>query len=239
MNLPAPQHDAIIPSLLLVARDDEALSRLAVHLGREGFSVRCAGSLVEALEALGRACPDMVVLDLAAGAELLDRLTEEFSGQTEWVVLSDATDRSELVDLLASGAADCMVKPVSPRELSLRIKKRLDERRPRPSGAYEIETGPIAVDLERHQVRVDGTPVTLTLTEFRLLAAMIRNAGKVRSREALMDEVWSHHGAPSRTIDTHVRRLRSKLGRASGCISTVRGVGYRLACDPIKGCPSL
>lgn len=228
MNPTSLRHADAVPTLLLVAADDEALSKLALHLGREGFSVRCAGSVVEALEASSRARPDMVVLDLGIGFEQIERLTTELQEQTAWVVLSDVDDHSELVDLLASGAADCMVKPVSPRELALRIRKRIEERRPARAASREIAAGPIVVDLERHEVRVDGTPVALTLTEFRLLAAMMRRPGKVCSREALMTEVWNQPALPSRTIDTHVRRLRSKLGRASTCINTVRGVGYRL-----------
>jgi len=122
-----------------------------------------------------------------------------------------------------------MVKPFSPRELVLRVRTALRREDAEQGGGSVLTAGPIEVDLDRHEARVSGRRVTLTLTEFRLLADMLRHSGRVRSRDVLMTEVWGYDSqAMSRTIDTHVRRLRQKLGPAADWIDTVRGIGYRI-----------
>jgi two-component system, OmpR family, phosphate regulon response regulator PhoB len=128
---------------------------------------------------------------------------------------------------LELGADDYVVKPFSPRELILRISAVL-----RRSSPEEIEKpwriDGLAVDFEAHRVEVDGTETTLTATEFKLLTELIRNAGKVQTRDQLLNKVWAYQfEGYARTVDTHIRRLRSKIGQYSDWIETVRGVGYR------------
>ncbi len=221
------------PVRLLVVEDEPDIGSLLEYLlGREGFSVRVARSGRQALDELDRERPDLVVLDLmlpdVSGLDVLRHIRRESSSaRTHVLVLSARKDEADRVRGFELGADDYMIKPFSPRELVLRIRKALG----RPEAAAErpagLVAGPIAIDPDRHEVRVAGEIVQLTLTEFRLLADLVRNAGRVRSRESLMTEVWGYDSrAMSRTVDTHVRRLRFKLGAAAPWLDTVRGVGY-------------
>jgi two-component system phosphate regulon response regulator PhoB len=128
---------------------------------------------------------------------------------------------------LELGADDYVTKPFSPRELILRIKKLL---RPRHTDQEkeQLRFGEILIDVPKHEVIVDGSPVDLTLTEFKLITLMAQRCGRVQSREQLLSDVWEYHSPiDTRTVDTHVRRLREKLGPAARHLDTVRGVGYR------------
>jgi two-component system phosphate regulon response regulator PhoB len=219
---------------VLVVEDEPDIGSLLEYvLGVEGLQVEIARSGHEALEALARGRPDLVVLDLMLpdmdGIEILRRVRRAFPDDPSHVIiLSAKKDEVDRVRGFELGADDYMVKPFSPRELVLRVRKALH--RPETQKAAGVLTvGPIDVDLGRHEVQIAGRQIRLTLTEFKLLVDMLRNAGRVRTREALMTEVWGYDSqAMSRTIDTHVRRLRSKLGTASRWIDTVRGVGYRI-----------
>jgi two-component system phosphate regulon response regulator PhoB len=220
---------------LLVVEDEPDIGSLLEYLlGREGFTVSVARTGEEALCELERERPDLVVLDLmlpdVSGLEILQRIRRELSSQQTYVlVLSARKDEADRVRGFELGADDYMIKPFSPRELVLRIRKALgrpEAEAARPAG---LAAGPIAIDPDKHEVRVSGEVVPLTLTEFRLLADLVRNAGRVRTRESLMTEVWGYDSqAMSRTVDTHIRRLRSKLGTAAPWLDTVRGVGYRV-----------
>ena len=130
---------------------------------------------------------------------------------------------------LELGADDYVTKPFSPRELILRIKNLLNRQ---VSSAAEVPVkivaGPITVDAERHVVLVNGAAVDLTATEFKLLSTLASRRGRVQDREQLLRDVWGYDSyIDTRTVDTHMRRLREKLGAAAGCLETVRGVGYR------------
>ena len=146
------------------------------------------------------------------------------------------TARSEEVDRVVGfeiGADDYVTKPFSPRELVLRVRAVL--RRKGPADAEDPEGtvftyGPLVVDVPRHEVRVDDLAIELTTIEFRLLQDLIARRGRVQSRDALLDRVWGYSsGVETRTVDTHVKRLREKLGPAGEYIETVRGVGYRFS----------
>jgi len=129
---------------------------------------------------------------------------------------------------LELGADDYLTKPFSPRELVLRIKAVL--RRGSPAReAGPLRLGGLSIDPGRHQVEAGGRPVELTATEFKLLQCLAENAGRVMSRGTLLDRVWGYSfDGYGRTVDTHIRRLRRKLGPLAGLIETVRGLGYRL-----------
>ena len=223
---------------LLVIEDEPDIGSLLEHvLNQAGFRVRVATTGERALSALNEKWPDLVVLDLMlpdmSGLDILRKLRRDSGSAVRRDVLSAKQDEADRLKGFELGADDYVPKPFSPRELIVRVRKALNQTAAEGAPQREkLSAGPIEVDPELHEVRVNERPVHLTLTEFRLLTDMLRNAGRVRSRSALMTEVWDYDSqAMSRTIDTHVRRLRAKLGPAAAWIDTVRGVGYRLR-DP-------
>ena len=132
------------------------------------------------------------------------------------------------------GADDYVTKPFSPREVVLRVRAVLNRHTSPEPPPRPVEVGPLELDPDNHSVRVQGRSVHLTLTEFRLLADLVQARGRVRTRDTLLTEVWGYQSdVESRTIDTHVRRLRSKLGVAAAWLASVRGVGYRFR-DPVQ-----
>jgi two-component system phosphate regulon response regulator PhoB len=149
------------------------------------------------------------------------------------------TARDDEVDRILGlefGADDYVTKPYNPRELILRVKgllKRIFHFQDNPGASDYIQVGPLAIDLGRHEVQIDGQVVELTLTEFKLLSYLIKNPGRIKTRDFLLEQIWEYgDGVFSRTIDTHIQRLRSKLKEAGKYIKTVRGVGYRFEkCD--------
>ncbi len=172
------------------------------------------------------------------GIEVLKTLRAEVASQGIPVIL--LTARGEEVDRLLSfelGADDYVTKPFSVREIILRVRAVLKRALARRNEAARwagqvLAVGPFEMDLADHRVKVAGRPVDLTITEFKLLADLIRARGRVRSRDALLSEVWGYDAeVMSRTVDTHMRRLREKLGPAGSWLRTVRGVGYRVQ-DP-------
>jgi two-component system phosphate regulon response regulator PhoB len=157
---------------------------------------------------------------------------ERVDGKPRVIILSARKDEEDRVKGFELGADDYVVKPFSPKELVYRIRTTLGREGGGVDTARLLKVGPIQLDEETHEVHVGGRSVHLTLTEFRLLADMMRNEGRVRTRETLMSRVWDYDSqAMSRTVDTHIRRLRAKLGDAASWLRTVRGVGYRIK-DP-------
>ncbi|ANM29959.1 ArsR family transcriptional regulator [Acidobacteria bacterium Mor1] len=226
------------PATLLVVEDEQDILTLLEHLLQtEGFDVLTATCGEQAVEILDQTRPDLVLLDLMlpglSGLEILKRV-KAMEGAPPRVIL--LTARVEEVDRVLGfelGADDYVTKPFSPRELVLRVRSQLKRDQvtsQSPSGPRRI--GPIEIDDDYHSVRVHGQQVELTLTEFKLLADLVRARGRVRTREALLSELWGYDAeVMSRTVDTHIRRLRRKLGPAASWLTTVRGVGYRFL-DP-------
>jgi two-component system phosphate regulon response regulator PhoB len=131
---------------------------------------------------------------------------------------------------LELGADDYVTKPFSPRELVIRIRKQLARARSGDDAGSHLRVGDIQIDVPRHMVQVGSKAITLTATEFRLLEILARRRGRVQSRDRLLQDVWGYENPiDSRTVDTHMRRLREKLGGAAQHLETVRGVGYRFA----------
>jgi two-component system phosphate regulon response regulator PhoB len=226
----------VAPANVMIIEDEPDIGALLEYvLGQEGFLVRRAPTGQQAVDALRGDSPDLVVLDLMlpdmSGLDVLQRIRRDRSnGKPRVIILSARKDEEDRIRGFELGADDYMVKPFSPRELVLRIRTALRREEPgRATAGNVLSAGPIDIDVERHEARVSGDLLRLTLTEFRLLADMVRNVGRVRTREALMTEVWGYDAqAMSRTVDTHVRRLRKKLGPAALWLGTIRGVGYRI-----------
>jgi two-component system phosphate regulon response regulator PhoB len=141
------------------------------------------------------------------------------------------TAKSEEMDRVIGfelGADDYVTKPFSPRELVLRVKAILRRKEVPPEGEKVIQVEDLWIDIDRHQVSVKKKPIHLTSTEFKLLVELVSNRGRVQTRERLLDKVWGYtYEGYARTVDTHIRRLREKLGKTGDLIETLRGVGYR------------
>jgi two-component system phosphate regulon response regulator PhoB len=222
---------------ILIVDDEEDLVELVrVNLSQAGYVVDSARSGNEAIQKLRSSPPDLLVLDLMlpdlTGTEICRRIRAD-AGLADLPIIM-LTAKSEEVDRIVGlelGADDYVTKPFSPRELALRVRALLRRRQPRETdGGQLLERGPLRIDLDAHRASVDGIEVELTAKEFKLLATLMARPGRVMSRERLLDEVWgSEISVTLRTIDTHLKRLREKLGTAGKFIETVRGVGYRFA----------
>jgi DNA-binding response OmpR family regulator len=218
--------------------DEPDIRALVVHhLEREGFRCRTAGSGTEALRLARAQTPGVVVLDLMLpemdGLEVCRRLRQDpATAGVPIIMLTAKTDEVDRVVGLEMGADDYVAKPFSPKELVARVRAVMRRTRPRPAEQV-LAVGAITLDVERHAVAVRAQPVALTPKEFELLRALMEAAGRVLSREHLLNRVWGYARADvieSRTVDVHVRRLRAKLGDEGARIGTVKSIGYRF--DP-------
>jgi DNA-binding response OmpR family regulator len=228
-------------SILVVEDNLETRELLSYNLTNAGYAVRTAGNGLMALELAARARPDLVLLDVMLpggmdGLEICRRLKQDERTRLVPVIMLTALgDEVDRIVGLELGAEDYVAKPFSPRELLLRIKALLR----RSSGVAEdaassfSEAG-LAIDFAAHSVSVDGAAVALTGTELKILHELVRSRGRVLKRERLLDTVWdTDFDGTSRTVDTHMRRLRAKLGPYADWIETVRGTGYRF--KPLPG----
>jgi DNA-binding response OmpR family regulator len=228
-----------LASEVLVVEDEPDIRNLIVlHLVRDGFRCRSAGTGVEALAAVKASPPDLVILDLMLpemdGLEVCRRLRQEpRTASIPIIMLTAKTDEVDRVLGLELGADDYVAKPFSPKELVARVRAVL--RRTRPTDAVRpLTSGTLTVDPSRHVATLEGRSLALTPKEFDLLQALLESSGRVLSREHLLNRVWGYARADeieSRTVDVHVRRLRAKLGEAGRRITTVKSIGYRLE-DP-------
>ena len=219
--------------ILVIDDEPDIVELVRFGLRQEGFSVDTAMTARAGLRQLEESPPDLVVLDLMlpdlSGTEVCRRIRSRPETADLPVVM--LTARAEELDRVVGfevGADDYVTKPFSSRELALRVKAVLRRAASEPSGERPLSHGSLEVDRERHRCRVAGRNVDLTAKEFGLLAALMNRPGRVLSREKLLDELWgSDVSVTHRTVDTHMKRLREKLGEAGGYIHTVRGVGYR------------
>lgn len=224
-------------SARILAVDDEPdlLELVRVGLTQAGYSVETASTGKEALTALRRAAPDLLVLDVMlpdlTGIELCSRIrADQRLASVPIIMLTAKSEEIDRVVGLEVGADDYITKPFSPRELALRVRAVLRRRTAPDDRLRVVEHGALRVDPEAHRVSVAGVEIVLTAKEFQLLLALMTRPGRVMTRERLLDEVWgSDITVTSRTIDTHLKRLREKLGDAGSMVETVRGVGYRFA----------
>jgi two-component system phosphate regulon response regulator PhoB len=212
---------------------------VAYQLTREGYRVETAANGVDALAAVHRELPSLVVLDRmlpgVSGDEVLKSLKSDPATRfVPVLVLTARREQEDRIRGLELGADDYLPKPFSPRELVLRVSAILRrwESPAFASGGRLLVAGTIRVDVDAHRATVDGQEVQLTPTEFRLLQVLVERRGRTQSRRQLLESVWDMGSEVSerietRTVDMHVRRLRAKLGPVGDQVETVRGFGYR------------
>ena len=215
------------PSVLLIEDDQVIATQLIRGLSRGGYRV---DHVLTGREALSRADPDVVLLDLGLpdvdGVHVCRRLRER--SRAAIIVVTARGEEAERVLALDAGADDYLVKPFGLAELQARIRAVL--RRSRPAGDAElIRHGPLTVDLRRRTVTIAGTSVTLTPKEFDILECLAADPGRVVSRQEILESAWdSHWYGPTKVLDVHMAALRRKLG-VPGLIETVYGHGFRLS----------
>ena len=234
-----------MPFILIVEDEVDLAESVEYTFRREGFDTRVCHDGKSALAAIQDRRPDAVMLDLMlpdlSGTEVCRQIRS--SEETRGVPVIMVTAKGEELDRVVGfevGADDYVVKPFSVRELVLRVRAVLRRSgAATPSGGTkavtpELQFGDIRIDRAGHRVFVKGDEVGLTALEFRLLDTFIERKGRVQSRQQLLSDVWEYSATdiPTRTVDTHIKRLREKLGAAGEYVETVRGVGYRFRDNP-------
>ncbi len=221
-------------NILIIEDDADIAESLEYNLKREGFVTVVAESGEKGLRLATdeKHQPALILLDLMlpgmGGMELCQKLrSDPFTEKIPIVMLTAKAAEKDRVAGLESGADDYVVKPFSIKELVARVRAVL--RRSESETAIETYQGErLAVDFADMRVECDGSPIKLTRKEFHLLAHLIKNIGRVSTRQQLLDNVWGYsYFGDTRTLDVHIRRTRQKLGECSDCIETVVGVGYR------------
>lgn len=224
----------MIKEKILIVEDDKNISKLIKYnLEKEGFHCETCFNGEEAVTILDKDLYELMILDIMLpgidGLEVCRRVKKKKELANVQIIL--LTAKGEEVDRVVGfelGADDYIVKPFSPRELILRIRAILRRRNPVELDEEKIVSGKIAVDRARHKVTVDKKEIELTSMEFNLLVVLMQRKGRVQSREKLLEDVWDiASDVTTRTVDTHIKRLREKMGKDGSFIETVRGVGYR------------
>ena len=226
---------------ILVIEDEPDIRRnLEYNLGREGFKASSVGSLDEANEKLKSKKFDLILLDLmlpdGSGLDLCKKIKSNSETEaTPIIILTAKDDEVDKVVGFELGADDYVTKPFSVRELILRVKAILKRSDTKIKEVVEVERqfGDLKIDVDSHEVHVDSQLIELTALEFRLLKELVDKRGRVQSRDQLLSEVWGYNAeVTTRTVDTHIKRLREKLGSMGKYVQTIRGVGYKFSRTP-------
>ena len=226
---------------ILVIEDEPDIRRnLEYNLGREGFKASSVGSLDEANEKLKSKKFDLILLDLmlpdGSGLDLCKQIKSNSETEaTPIIILTAKDDEVDKVVGFELGADDYVTKPFSVRELILRVKAILKRSDKKTKEVVEVERqfGDLKIDVDSHEVHVDSQLIELTALEFRLLKELVDKRGRVQSRDQLLSEVWGYNAeVTTRTVDTHIKRLREKLGSMGKYVQTIRGVGYKFSRTP-------
>ena len=221
--------------IMIVDDEPDVIDMLVINLRAAGFQVITVEDGAAALTKARNESPSLIILDLMLprmpGLEICKVLKSDVA--TRHIPVIMLTAKAEEVDKIVGlelGADDYVTKPFSPRELILRINRSLRRGKDKVAGVEKMTIGDLTLDHTRHEVLVKGAPVELTATEFRLLALLMERRGRVQGRDSLLNDVWGYESViDTRTVDTHVRRLREKLGPLAMYIETIRGVGYRIS----------
>ncbi len=222
-------------TILVVDDEQDVLDLVVYNLQKAGYRTVAAREGAGALQKARDLLPALIVLDVMLpeldGTEVCKCLRAE--PKTAGIPIIMLTAKAEEVDRIVGlelGADDYVTKPFSPRELVLRVKKLLGRTRSITAASEVFKSGDLLLDTAKHEITVKGKPVELTATEFKLLETLMERRGRVQTRDRLLQDVWGYEGdMDTRTVDTHMRRLREKLGKAADAIETVRGIGYRFA----------
>lgn len=223
-------------TILVVDDEPDVTELIEYKLRQSGYTVRAVNDPLRAVGLARDLRPDVIVLDVMMpeldGVRLLRMIrADSLLKDTPVILLTARSATEDRVKGFETGADDYVSKPFEPRELLLRIQALL--RRAKSAAAKpdtRLAAGPVVLDVERHEVSVGGKAIELTATEFKLLRLLIERKGRVQTRDALLSDVWNYDAElETRTVDTHVRRLREKLGDGCEIIETIRGVGYRVA----------
>ena len=226
------------PKVLIVDDEPDAVELISFNLKGAGLDVITAGDGAQALKKAEQHTPDAIILDVMLpevdGMEVCKVLRR--GAKTAGIPILMLTSKAAEIDRvlgLELGADDYVTKPFSPRELVLRVKRLLRAPKGADAGQEDrFEWKELLVDIPKHLVTVKGKPIELTATEFKLLTLLIQRRGRVQSRDLLLQDVWEYESSiDTRTVDTHMRRLREKLGSAAKYLDTVRGVGYRFVTE--------
>lgn len=221
---------------ILIVEDEKDIRELVqLHLEKAGFETLLARDGREAYQKVNTSRPDLIVLDLMLpemdGTELAKLLkTRQETKDIPLIMLTAKTDEVDRIVGFELGADDYIPKPFSPRELVLRVKAVLkrSQQKTEPPAAKPLRVGELEIDELNFEARLKGKLMELTKTEFSLLAELIKAQGRLQTRDTLLEKVWGFDSyGDSRTINTHLSRLRQKLGKTGERIETVRGVGFR------------
>ena len=225
--------------ILVIEDEPDILKTLEYNLERENFIVSSASSLSDAKEQLVKDNFSLLILDLmlpdGSGLDLCRELKSDSTNESPLIIILTAKD--DEVDKVVGfelGADDYVTKPFSVRELILRVKAVL-KRGIKQSNTLEVERkfGDLTIDKESHEVFVNNENIILTALEFRLLTQLVDRRGRVQSRDQLLSDVWGYSSeVTTRTVDTHIKRLREKLGVMGKYVKTIRGIGYKFSRTP-------
>lgn len=223
------------PKKILVVDDEvDVTELLSYNLKQRGFVSQSVNDPKRALEVAKTFKPDLIVLDIMmpglSGLQVCRMIRQESTLKGIPIVfLSAKTEEGDRIEGFESGADDYVCKPFSPKELMLRVLVILKRAGEGDDDKTVLRVNGINLDIEHHSVSVHDKAVVLTATEFRLLRLLMQELGKVQTRETLLQKVWNYENdMETRTVDTHMRRLREKLGEEGSGLETVRGVGYRM-----------
>ena len=223
-----------MPHRIFIVEDEPDLrDTLSFNFENEGFNVSSFPDGEKCLTSIKKNKPDLIILDLMLpginGLDVCREIRSEEENNDVSIIM--LTAKGEEIDRIVGfelGADDYVTKPFSVRELILRVKVLLKKRSDNQSAEKILEYGPVKMNLDAHSVLVDDIDVVLTALEFKLLKHLLKRRGRVQTRDQLLGDVWGYSSeVTTRTVDTHIKRLREKLGSTGDLIQTIRGVGYR------------
>lgn len=221
--------------IYIVEDEPDIRETLKYNFSNEGFKVSTAPDGEEALSNIKKILPDVLILDLmlpgVSGLDVCKSIRADDDIRDISIIM--LTAKGEEIDRVIGfelGADDYVTKPFSVRELILRVKVLLKKQRESLVENKLVTFGPIRIDLDAHELKINDKEIVLTALEFKLLQHLVKRKGRVQTREQLLGDVWGYSAeVTTRTVDTHIKRLREKLGNTSDYIQTIRGVGYRFS----------
>jgi len=222
-------------TILIVDDEPDVADLLKYHLHRAGYVTLTAGTGAKALELARNSRPEAIVLDLMlpgmSGLEVCRELRKNPDTASLGVLMLTAKGQpTERINGLEIGADDYVTKPFSPKEVVLRVQALVRRTQAAREGGGVVESGDIRIDKGSFEITLASQRLELTTTEFKLLCLLVERRGRVQSRDVLLKDVWGYENSiDTRTVDTHIRRLREKLGGSADRIETMRGEGYRFA----------